>query len=591
MALDDIDLKVNVNDDALLASLTQIDKSLNDLEKEANQAGKAMSSAFDKAEKEAKDLTKAVGQTEKALKGATAQGEKIGGGLTKSLRGLRTELRLVNTIPNIFGMAAGAFQKAQQALEFYNETFNSTSLITKAVQGAVEDGIGAFIKEKGTLNDLKAVVESETASKKDKLLAIEALKKQFPDYFQNLTLENAKTGELKKGYDAATASIIENSKAKIKAAIQEKLFTDAALKILAADQAAQTAAAANNLNQVGAFGKLIIGTYADVNASLAASGAETAALAAVSQKAGGIVDKLFENVVIGAEEIKGVTDTSTAGLKELSGTALAATKKQAEETKVLTGSIADLEAQLAKVNEQIRSQTQAGDTNALQPLIASAETLEKQIKAANDALDKLRTPKAKNKGMADSGAEDAQLTADEVFKIRENTFNQSVALNEALLQQQQAADLLRIKTAGATEEQITDLQETQEKERQKLALETEQKRLQFILQYGAERTEAETATVEAQLSAIADELKAFGIEAETAVSGGKKRKSFFELLGLDPNTEEGSKAIAGIEKGIGMAIEGLNSLFAQQVQIAQEEVALRDGNISRLQTQLDQEIK
>ena len=583
MAQNDIELDITLNDEKLLRSLNLVEKELNSIDKEAAQAGKNIDKAFGVAEKGAKDLNKEIDKVQTNLKQTDKAGGNVGNGLIKGLKGMRSEMRLFNTIPGIFGMVGSAITKIGLAVDFYNDTFNASTLITKAAAAATEDATKAFIKESGTLNDLKKVVESETTSKKDKLLAIDALKTQFPGYFNNLTLENAKTGELKKGYDAATIALIENGKAKLQNQITEQLQLDLATKALAAQAAIKKRVAFESI-QVFTLENLAAGETLKIQESLAISAAKTAKAALDGKEIAAVVSGVFDVLAPVAAQVEGITDVTTKGLEELGVSA----EKTAEKNKILAGSISDIESKLSKVNAQINEQTKAGDVTALTPLVAQAEQLTKDLEAANAQLDALRTPKAVVQ-KADIGGDDRQLNPEDVLKIREKALDESIALQEANLRQVQSLELLRLKQAGATEEQITANQAKQERERQKLALQTEQQRLLFIQRFGVERTQAEQDATKAQLAAITSELESFGIEAQAAV--GTKRKSFFEFLGLDPDTPEGSKAIAGIEKGVGMAIDGLSDLFQQQEQIAQQEIALRNDNISRLQTDLANELQ
>ena len=592
---ENINLNITVNDDAVIAALNKTEKQLVDVEKEAAKAGKSIDVAFDKGSKAAKDLNRDLNKVEQQLKQVEKSGSGSGNGVMKGLRGIKSEMRLFNTIPGLFGMVGSAIGKAQEAIAFYNETFVASTVITKAVKDATADAVSGFIKEQGTLNDLKGVVESETASKKDKLLAIDALKKQFPEYFKNLTLENSKTGELTSGYKNATAALLANAKLKMQISITEKLQNEAILKGLEAQEAIKARIAVEeSIANRSLASKILVPTFgvfaegaAQIAESLAVSAAKTAAAALDPKAIKAAVNATFEILEAGAENIKGITDVTSEGLKELGATSekTAATLKNN-----LEGSISDLEEKLSKVNEQIRSQTVAGDVNAITPLVATANALELQLKAAYDELEKLRTPKEKAK-TADEGGNDAQLTIDEVNKLREDSFNQEIARTEALLRKKQSAEMALLLQTAATEKEVTDLQEVQEIERQRLTLETEKARLEFTLQYGNERTQVEIDTTKASIAAVTSELEALGKKGTEAITPGKKSKSFFDLLGLNPDTEEGAAAINGIKKGVGMAIDELSNMFAQQEQIAAAEVALRENNISQLQSSLANELE
>jgi hypothetical protein len=488
----------------------------------------------------------------------------------------------------LFGIAGAAIAKAQEAMQLYNETFNSSTIITKAVSGATAEAISGFVKEQGSLNDLKAVVESETSSKKNKLLAIDALKKQFPDYFQNLTLENSKTGELTSGYKNATAAILENAKVKLQISITEKLQNELITKALEAQEAIKARVNAESILEKTGYTESTIAllAYTKANEYASVSAAQTAARAIDVTAITQAVNASFEVIAATSTQIKGVTDTTTAGLKEIVGSSETAAK--AVKTN-LVGSISDLEAQLSKINEQIRSQTLAGDINAITPLVQTANELELQLKNANAELDKLRTPKLKEQ-KSDEGGDDARTTIEEINKLREENFTLEIARTDAMLRKKQSAEMTLLLQTGATEQQITEAQKAQELERQRLTLQTEQKRLEYTLQFGENRTQVEIDTTKASIEAVKSELAGLGLEGSAIVLPNKK-KSFFDFLGLNPDTEEGAAGIAAIKKGVGMAIDELSNMFQQQEQMAAAEVAMREGNISRLQTDLANELE
>lgn len=257
-------------------------------------------------------------------------------GLFGQLKGALQSTLLVGNIrnlPQLFNLAKGAIDGAAQAVDTYKSATDSAYVITKKTSEATEGLIKEFVSEKSKLNDLKDVAQDENATKEDRLLAVEALKKQFPSYFENLTLENATTGELAKGYAAATQALKDNLKAKIKAQIIEAQIVDAVKARIEADKEAKKAEAFSQL-QTGDFTSFLNAQLANLNSTISETTANTSKAAAQS---GGVIDKILNEVVDTAEgivdQVKGATDTSTAGLKKLAGESDATSKKLSADRK------------------------------------------------------------------------------------------------------------------------------------------------------------------------------------------------------------------------------------------------------------------
>jgi hypothetical protein len=236
---------------------------------------------------------------------------------------------------------------------------------------------------------------------------------------------------------------------------------------------------------------------------------------------------------------------------------------------------------LAAINKLITEQTAAGDIAALTPLIEQAKELETAIEEAQAAIDELRSPTTAIPEIPGISA------TVETFEELEQKLNDANALRIQQLKTAQEQELARLKIAGITEEDLTALQAKQEKERQRLALETEQKRLEFLLQYGTQRSEAERQILQEQVKAIEAELSALDtiVKEKTEEGEDDKAKGLLGVLGFK---EEDAKVI---EAGAKIAIDNLQELFDKQVEISTKQVELRNENIQNLQERLDQELR
>ena len=84
-----------------------------------------------------------------------------------------------------------------------------------------------------------------------------------------------------------------------------------------------------------------------------------------------------------------------------------------------------------------------------------------------------------DKQFADEQIQQQQQTDADLLAEKEKALTQEIALQKSQLEAVQQAELLRLQQSGATEQQITETQAEQEKQRQILALESERKKLEF----------------------------------------------------------------------------------------------------------------
>lgn len=585
----DIDLSIDVQDDALFQSLNRLENELKSIDKQADKAGDSMTEAFKKSEKAVDSFNKELAQSEKAATSAAASAKKINGGLTDSLRSARSLRRDIALVASggAFGAIQFGIQKVSEAFDYLNTVFDSNYAIGKRVQAGVGEMNGEFIKQVGTMDKLIEVAEDDTATKEDQQRAIKLLREQYSEYLPDLDKEAIGLQTIKENREKVIEGIAAELAAKQKARIAGEIVAEIADKEF---QVIQIQKFQKELEKTG-------GIFNDV----LASGLSTAniipefEIEQLKKQMGSLDDvekRLAETLKDLGLEYKDLFKT-TVTTKD----ALGDNKKPIEATKALQGSIADLEAQLQKVNKTIQEQTAAGDVTALTPLVEQAKTLEGQIQKANEALDRLRNPVdvttltlpeevAFNELIA-KGEEYSQREAERSKEELENF----ITLQEAKLRELQAADNLRLAQTGATEEEQTKAQEEQEKERRKLALETEKARLEYLIRFGELRTAEEEEAVKRSINAIVNEIALLNTAATEAATDGGKRKSLFSLLGIDPNTEEGQAAIKGIEQGVGIAIDNISNLLDANVQLAEKEVAVRNQRIDELRRQLDQELQ
>lgn len=567
MAEGDIDLKLSVDDTDLIASLNRAEREVEQLGESADQAGKEITSAFKKSEKAVNDFGKEAEQASAKAAQATEKVSRANDNLASKLRQFRKESGAV-----LLGVAGAALGAAASVEQLVNR-FVPLIAIQQRVTDAAQDAITTWFSETRQLKQLTDAINDETKSTKQRETAKKALIEQYKDYLPNIDKDLEKTGGLVIVNTKLKEAIRQRAVEQAKAAIQEKLVSDLGIKIL--EQRQKEVAAIQSSSISGVFSAFQRGQ------SIVAGVESTAIKTQLTliETVGKDIDEVLKSLEKEEDLFSKQTALTTEEIEKLAE----GSKKAAAKTKPLEGSLAALEAELKKVNDQIREQTNISDSESLAPLIAKAQQLEEAIQKANEQLERLKSPTT---DIPVVGSIDAVVTS---FDELEAQLEDNAKLQEARLKEAQTAELLRLKQSQATEQEITEAQKLQEIERQKLALETEQKRLQFILQYGTLRSQAEKEAIQSQLNAITNELEAFNTKAPQAA--GKQRKSFFEILGIDPNTEEGAKAIEGIQQGVQIAVDNLQKLFDAQVQFADQQVQRREQNISRLQTQLALELQ
>jgi hypothetical protein len=159
-------------------------------------------------------------------------------GLFASLKGTIQSSGLIGRggIGALVGMISGGITKLEEGLKKYNETFNSTFLITQKVADATNEVVSEYVKERVSLDTLTGALTDNNLSYEEKQAALDTLKNQYPDYFGNLDLENLKVSDIEKAYAGANAQLLESLKIKTKTAILEKQLIDATEKQLQAEK-------------------------------------------------------------------------------------------------------------------------------------------------------------------------------------------------------------------------------------------------------------------------------------------------------------------------------------------------------------------
>lgn len=193
--------------DGLGFSVSQVARELPSLAISANTFFLAISNNIPMVIDEIQKLRAA---NEAAAKAGEAQ-VSITGKLVKSLFSFNTVMVLILTAFSIWGKDItnwiGSLFTGKKRVE------NLTSSL-KHMADAMQNARLETAKETVKLNVLYKTATNNSKSTSERTKAVKALKKEYPEYFKNLTDEEIKLGKASKAYKQATKAIIENAKAR-----------------------------------------------------------------------------------------------------------------------------------------------------------------------------------------------------------------------------------------------------------------------------------------------------------------------------------------------------------------------------------------
>jgi hypothetical protein len=193
--------------DGLGFSISQVARELPSLAISANTFFLAISNNIPMVIDEIQKLRAA---NEAAAKAGKAQ-VSITGKLVKSLFSFNTVMVLILTAFSIWGKDItnwiGSLFTGKKRVE------NLTSSL-KHMADAMQNARLETAKETVKLNVLYKTATNNSKSTSERTKAVKALKKEYPEYFKNLTDEEIKLGKAYKAYKEATKAITENAKAR-----------------------------------------------------------------------------------------------------------------------------------------------------------------------------------------------------------------------------------------------------------------------------------------------------------------------------------------------------------------------------------------
>lgn len=630
--------------DGLGFSISQVARELPSLAISANTFFLAISNNIPMVIDEIQKLRAA---NEAAAKAGEAQ-VSITGKLVKSMFSFNTVMVLVLTAFSLWG---------KDIVNWIGSLFTGkkkTEALTRSIKhmaDVMQDARLETAKETTKLNVLYKTATNNAKSTKERTKAVKALKKEYPEYFKNLSDEEIKTGKATKAYNNLSKAIVENAKARAaldkitelqKQYIEEDQKRIGALtkQALAQRKLDKAEADAQKTLDLGAeaFEARSIGIVVNVN-KLKSNIKEYGDEAERSSKKQKELTKSIENLTklvnvdayTGGKEtkekkekydltkkyeesrialiidarVKEENEIREAARKELSELKKKTTEQQ-RATQMYADAVYNIEAKLRRDLEKMRERWAIDDLQKTHDLLSerlnavrrgTGEELiiQTQLLENERKQDELRIKQSTD---TESRKNERLLLLERAYQlskaqmIKDFTENQDKRIIERsvlhLSQQQQA------------ETAAFDIVQRSEKEQERFRLKLEREKWEQILeltkQYGSKITGYEVKTVEDTIKGIDNAIKrdTSGWDSKQGVFG-----NLFDLVFGDAFSAKDGKSGAeraeqfkdSILEASEFAIENLKSVAQARVEAAEVAVQAAEKEVSARQKVLDAEIQ
>lgn len=464
---------------------------------------------------------------------------------------------------DIVNYTANLFKSAEQ--------IKSAAEYQKSYNEAIKEGTKEAQKDISKLNILYQVSQDNARSIEDRKKAIVGLKREYPEYFKNLSDEEVLAGNAATKYLELKNNILEVAKAK---AIEKKV-AEYGEKIVENDE--KKAKLQEDYNK--AYREYIDLTSGAGNTSMGI-GLEAAGYDSALRSAMGKVNKAREEINKLDEETKQYNETI---LKLGSGINIDAlleeeTKKTKEKNKTIKDNTLEYQreaedARLNILNDGMDKEIQLSNlkyTREIEDLKNRLKTEKNLTEQAKEAI--MQTISAKNIKMAQEEEKIRKQYADKELKEQEK---QQKEANKLSLEQIEQEKDLRISEI--------DIMITTEAEKTKLRLQAEKERINKILDLykKGQKTlsDLEVQTLENILKKLDQEIS----------SNEKKtgKKDIYDLLGINLSDEKKQ----AISESVGFTISQLQSLLSAQMEMKEAALQAAQEETEAAQNRLDQEIE
>lgn len=289
----------------------------------------------------------------------------------------------------VIGIAVIVYEIAKAIYEWTNR-LSDAEQAQQNVNDAMKEAETSISAEKVAVTSLIGIINSETSSREAKLKAIEDLRRINPQYFGDLTLENASVQKLTDTYDTYIANILKAARAK---KAQEALIKLDEEEVVLLDKQAKAEERMNKLRAEGGvvnFVKEYIASYdytGPVDA-LKRIKIEREKLTAVVKS--GFEEETKNAAAAQAAQAKYNAETEAAALRKTtasqvsvsaSASASEAIKLEAEQAKVLAEN-------LKLVNDEANKQSSSGIKDIGEKVKIAEDNIRRLIDAGFDPLGK-----------------------------------------------------------------------------------------------------------------------------------------------------------------------------------------------------------
>lgn len=630
--------------DGLGFSISQVARELPSLAISANTFFLAISNNIPMVIDEIQKLRAA---NEAAAKAGEAQ-VSITGKLVKSMFSFNTVMVLVLTAFSLWG---------KDIANWIGSLFTGkkkTEALTRSIKhmaDVMQDARLETAKETTKLNVLYKTATNNAKSTNERTKAVKALKKEYPEYFKNLSDEEIKTGKATKAYNNLSKAIVENAKARAaldkitelqKQYIEEDQKRIGALtkQVLAQRKLDKAEADAQKTLDLGAeaFEARSIGIVVNVN-KLKSNIKEYGDEAERSSKKQKELTKSIENLtkLVNVDAYTGGKETKEQKEKydltkkyEESRIALIIDARVKEENEIREAARKELSELKKKTTEQQRATQMYADAvyNIEAKLRRDLEKMRERwaiddLQKTHDLLSERLN--AVRRGTGEELIIQTQLLENErkqdELRIKQSTDTES-RKNERLLLLERAYQLSKAQlTKDFTENQdkriiersvfhlsqqqqaetaAFDIVQRSEKEQERFRLKLEREKWEQILeltkQYGSKITGYEVKTVEDTIKGIDNAIKrdTSGWDSKQGVFG-----NLFDLVFGDAFSAKDGKSGAeraeqfkdSILEASEFAIENLKSVAQARVEAAEVAVQAAEKEVSARQKVLDAEIQ
>lgn len=630
--------------DVLGFSISQVARELPSLAISANTFFLAISNNIPMVIDEIQKLRAA---NEAAAKAGEAQ-VSITGKLVKSMFSFNTVMVLVLTAFSLWG---------KDIVNWIGSLFTGkkkTEALTRSIKhmaDVMQDARLETAKETTKLNVLYKTATNNAKSTNERTKAVKALKKEYPEYFKNLSDEEIKTGKATKAYNNLSKAIVENAKARAaldkitelqKQYIEEDQKRIGALtnQVLAQRKLDKAEADAQKTLDLGAeaFEARSIGIVVNVN-KLKSNIKEYGDEAERSSKKQKELTKSIENLtkLVNVDAYTGGKETKEQKEKydltkkyEESRIALIIDARVKEENEIREAARKELSELKKKTTEQQRATQMYADTvyNIEAKLRRDLEKMRERwaiddLQKTHDLLSERLN--AVRRGTGEELIIQTQLLENErkqdELRIKQSTDTES-RKNERLLLLERAYQLSKAQlTKDFTENQdkriiersvfhlsqqqqaetaAFDIVQRSEKEQERFRLKLEREKWEQILeltrQYGEQITGYNVKTVEDTIKGIDNAIKrdTSGWDSNQGVFG-----NLFDLVFGDAFSAKDGKSGAeraeqfkeSILDASEFAIENLKSVAQARVEAAEVAVQAAEKEVSARQKVLDAEIQ